>query len=208
MITELDYSVLKRHTNIEDLGDEVKALDDNSLIGQSTGEEALKFGLNVKSKGYNIYVAGANGSGKTSFAEKFAREMFKAGSNLKDKSPEEIFYQDYKKFIAEDEINFGVGQISSMDSDELVEIKERLVPFMVSECGRHGVTRVFFMLTNIIEESTELLYYGEGSEEMARIAFHMEPKDGVFDLKGVVSRKKQLIPALMEAAQAGQNDYN
>lgn len=140
--------------------------------------------------------------------EQFAKEMFKAGSNLKDKSPEEIFYQDYKKFIAEDEINFGVGQISSMDSDELAEIKERLVPFMVSECGRHGVTRVFFMLTNIIEESTELLYYGEGSEEMARIAFHMEPQDGVFDLKGVVSRKKQLIPALMEAAQAGQNDYN
>ena len=140
--------------------------------------------------------------------EQFAKEMFKAGSNLKDKSPEEIFYQDYKKFIAEDEINFGVGQISSMDSDELAEIKERLVPFMVSECGRHGVTRVFFMLTNIIEESTELLYYGEGSEEMARIAFHMEPGDGVFDLKGVVSRKKQLIPALMEAAQAGQNDYN
>ena len=140
--------------------------------------------------------------------EQFAKEMFKAGSNLKDKSPEEIFYQDYKKFIAEDEINFGVGQISSMDSDELAEIKERLVPFMVSECGRHGVTRVFFMLTNIIEESTELLYYGEGSEEMASTAFHMEPKDGVFDLKGVVSRKKQLIPALMEAAQAGQNDYN
>ena len=140
--------------------------------------------------------------------EQFAREMFKAGSNLKDKSPEEIFYQDYKKFIAEDEISFGVGQISSMDSDELTEIKERLIPFMVSECGRHGVSRVFFMLTNIIEESTELLYYGEGSEEMASTAFHMEPTDGVFDLKGVVSRKKQLIPALMEAAQAGQNDYS
>ena len=140
--------------------------------------------------------------------EKFAREMFKAGSNLKDKSPEEIFYQDYKKFIAEGDINFGVGQISSMDTDELAVIKERLVPFMVSECGRHGVTRVYFMLTNIIEESTELLYYGDGSEEMAKIAFHMDPVDGAFHLKGVVSRKKQLIPALMEAAQAGQNDYN
>ncbi|BEI58981.1 putative manganese-dependent inorganic diphosphatase [Blautia luti] len=140
--------------------------------------------------------------------EKFGREMFKAGSNLKDKSPEEIFYQDYKKFIAEGDINFGVGQISSMDTDELAVIKERLVPFMVSECGRHGVTRVYFMLTNIIEESTELLYYGDGSEEMAKIAFHMDPVDGAFDLKGVVSRKKQLIPALMEAAQAGQNDYN
>ena len=140
--------------------------------------------------------------------EKFAREMFKAGSNLKDKSPEEIFYQDYKKFIAEGDINFGVGQISSMDTEELAVIKERLVPFMVSECGRHGVTRVYFMLTNIIEESTELLYYGDGSEEMAKIAFHMDPVDGAFDLKGVVSRKKQLIPALMEAAQAGQNDYS
>ena len=140
--------------------------------------------------------------------EKFAREMFKAGSNLKDKAPEEIFFQDYKKFIAEGDISFGVGQISSMDSDELAEIKERLIPFMVSECGRHGVTRVYFMLTNIIEESTELLYYGEGSEEMAKTAFHMDPVDGTFDLKGVVSRKKQLIPALMEAAQTGQNDYN
>ncbi len=140
--------------------------------------------------------------------EKFAREMFKAGSNLKDKSPEEIFYQDYKKFIAEGDINFGVGQISSMDSDELAEIKERLIPFMISECGRHGVTRVYFMLTNIIEESTELLYYGDGSEDMAKSAFHMDPVDGVFDLKGVVSRKKQLIPALMEAAQVGQNDYS
>ena len=140
--------------------------------------------------------------------EKFAREMFKAGSNLKDKAPEEIFFQDYKKFIAEGDISFGVGQISSMDSDELAEIKERLIPFMVSECGRHGVTRVYFMLTNIIEESTELLYYGDGSEEMAKTAFHMDPVDGTFDLKGVVSRKKQLIPALMEAAQTGQNDYN
>lgn len=139
--------------------------------------------------------------------EDFAKEMFKAGSNLKDKSPEEIFYQDYKKFISEGDVTFGVGQISSMDEDELRQIKERLVPFMVSEYGRHGVTRVYFMLTNIIGESTELLYYGEGSEEMVKYAFHQEPKDGSFHLPGVVSRKKQLIPALMEAAQIIENDY-
>ncbi|MDC7289214.1 putative manganese-dependent inorganic diphosphatase [Blautia schinkii] len=140
--------------------------------------------------------------------EDFAKDMFKAGSNLKDKSPEEIFYQDYKKFIAEGEITFGVGQISSMDSEELKEIKERLVPFMISEYGRHGVSRVYFMLTNIMEESTELLFYGDGSEEMAKIAFQMDPVNGTFHLKGVVSRKKQLIPALMEAAQIIQSDYN
>ena len=139
--------------------------------------------------------------------EEFAREMFKAGSNLKDKSPEEIFYQDYKKFIAEGDVCFGVGQISSMDADELKEIKERLLPFMVSECGRHGVSRVYFMLTNIIEQSTELLFYGEESEEMAVNAFKMQPENGTIYLKGVVSRKKQLIPPLMEAAQMSGGDY-
>ena len=139
--------------------------------------------------------------------EEFAREMFKAGSNLKDKSPEEIFYQDYKKFIAEGDVCFGVGQISSMDADELKEIKERLIPFMVSECGRHGVSRVYFMLTNIMEQSTELLFYGEGSEEMAVNAFKMQPENGTIYLKGVVSRKKQLIPPLMEAAQMSGSDY-
>ena len=138
--------------------------------------------------------------------EQFAKEMFRAGSNLKDKSPEEIFYQDYKKFIAEGDICFGVGQISSMDSEELKEIKERLLPFMVSECGRHGVTRVYFMLTDIMTQSTELLFYGEGSREMAENAFKMEPESDAFYLEGVVSRKKQLIPPLMEAAQMS-GDY-
>ena len=138
--------------------------------------------------------------------EEHARAMFKAGSNLKDKAPEEIFYQDYKKFIAEGDITFGVGQISSMDGDELKEIKKRLMPFLVSECGRHGIYKVYFMLTNIMDESTELLYYGEDSEEMARLAFKMEPVEGTFILEKVVSRKKQLIPALMEGAQLMQSD--
>lgn len=140
--------------------------------------------------------------------EDFAAEMFKAGSNLKDKSPEEIFYQDYKKFIAGDDSTFGVGQISSMNGDELKEIKERIIPFMISEYGRHGISRVYFMLTNIMEEATELLYYGEGSEELIKTAFSTEPENGVFYLSGVVSRKKQLIPALMEAAQMLENDYS
>jgi manganese-dependent inorganic pyrophosphatase len=137
--------------------------------------------------------------------EQFAKEMFRAGSNLKDKTPEEIFYQDFKKFIAEGDFSFGVGQISSMDADELKEIKERLLPFMTSSHGRHGVSCVYFMLTNIIEESTELLYFGEGSEEVAKAAFGQTPTEGSFKLAGVVSRKKQLIPPLLEAAQNLEN---
>lgn len=133
--------------------------------------------------------------------EQFAKEMFRAGSNLKDKSPEEIFYQDFKKFIMGD-VTFGVGQITSLDAGELESIKEQLLPQMESECGKHGIEMVFFMLTNIIEESTELLYYGSGAKEVIEKAFEDLPVNEVScELKGVVSRKKQLIPAFMMALQ-------
>lgn len=132
---------------------------------------------------------------------KFASEMFRAGSNLKDKSPEEIFYQDFKKFIMGD-VTFGVGQITSLDAGELESIKEQLLPQMESECGKHGIEMVFFMLTNIIEEYTELLYYGSGAKEVIEKAFEDLPVNEVScELKGVVSRKKQLIPAFMMALQ-------
>lgn len=68
--------------------------------------------------------------------------------------------------------------------------------------------RVYFMLTNIMDESSDVIYYGEGSEEMGKIAFQQEPEDKCFHLKGVVSRKKQMIPAMMEAAQIMANDFN
>ena len=132
--------------------------------------------------------------------EKYAKEMFHAGSNLKDKSAEEIFYQDFKKFIMEDEV-FGVGQISSMDGKELAEIRSHLVPHMKSECGKHGIEMVFFMLTNIMEESTELLFYGDHAKELVEDAFHIEAGDRSCQLPGIVSRKKQLIPAFMTALQ-------
>ena len=139
--------------------------------------------------------------------ESFANKMFRAGSNLSSKTPEEIFYQDYKKFIV-DNLVFGVGQISFMSEEELQTVKDRLMPYMEKECGNNGVKMVFFMLTNIIKESTELLCYGEGSDGLVYEAFGEKVEDSSCRLEGVVSRKKQLIPALMEAAQAGQNDYN
>lgn len=130
----------------------------------------------------------------------YAKKMFGAGSNLLNKAPEEIFYQDYKKFIAND-ITFGVGQITSMSEEELNTIKGKLVPYMEKAFHDHRVNMLFFMLTNIMEKSTELLYEGNGARETALLAFHMEKEtDGIY-LNGVVSRKKQLIPALMLALQ-------
>lgn len=132
--------------------------------------------------------------------EEFAAEMFQAGSNLRDKSAEEIFYQDFKKFIMED-VTFGVGQINSMDAEELKAIRQNLAPHLKSECGKHGIQMVFFMLTNIIEESTELLYYGEHAKELIEGAFPVQAGEKSCILPGVVSRKKQLIPAFMNALQ-------
>lgn len=132
--------------------------------------------------------------------EDFAVEMFQAGSNLKDKSPSEIFYQDFKKFIMED-ITFGVGQITSMNAQELSSIKDQIVPQMKDECGKHGIQQVFFMLTNIIEESTELLFYGDGAKEVVEEAFSIKTNGKSCQLPQVVSRKKQLIPAFMTAMQ-------
>lgn len=132
--------------------------------------------------------------------ENFAEQMFRAGSNLSSKKPEEIFYQDYKKFIVDDLV-FGVGQISFMSEEELQTVKERLMPYMEKECGNHGVTIVFFMLTNIIKESTELLCYGKGADELVYNAFGTQITDSSCRLDGVVSRKKQLIPKFMNALQ-------
>ena len=132
--------------------------------------------------------------------EKFAEDMFRAGSNLSSKTPEEIFYQDFKKFICEGSV-FGVGQISSMSTENLDESRDRLKPMLEQEVGKNGITMVFFMLTNILTEDTELLYCGHGAENLIDEAFHIEVKGGSCILPGVVSRKKQLIPSLMEAIQ-------
>lgn len=132
--------------------------------------------------------------------EQFATEMFRAGSNLSGKASEEIFYQDFKKFICGD-LTFGVGQISSMDSGELAEVKDRLRPIMESECGKNGISMVFFMLTDIISESTELLCYGVDSAKIVQESYGVTVSNGSCYLPGVVSRKKQLIPKFMEQLQ-------
>lgn len=141
--------------------------------------------------------------------DKYAADMFAAGSNLKGKSEQEIFYQDFKRFSA-GKVSFGVGQISSLNADELEQLKARLAPYMVKVQEEHGLDMLFFMLTNILTQSTELLCQGAGAETMILKAFHMEQqepehlnaKECAVTLPGVVSRKKQLIPAIMIACEA------
>ena len=139
--------------------------------------------------------------------EEYAGKMFAAASNLKGKTDQEIFYQDFKRFEA-GKISFGVGQISSVNAEELSELKERLLPYLKVALKEHGTNMMFFMLTNILTESTELLCKGAGAEQLIIKAFHVEGDndDGqvhgqVISLPGVVSRKKQLVPGIMVAEE-------
>ena len=133
--------------------------------------------------------------------EPFAAEMFAAGSNLKSKSAEEIFYQDFKKF-SQDDTTIGVAQITSMTAGELKDAKAKLLDYLPTAFENQHLTMLFFMLTDIMNESTELLCFGKGSEKLVDEAFHKKPEEGSVILPGIVSRKKQLIPALFSALQA------
>ena len=131
----------------------------------------------------------------------FAKQMFNAGSDLKTKTPEEIFYQDFKKFNI-DETEFGVGQISSMNEEELENLKKKLLPYMEKVAAETELSMIFFMLTNILEESTELIYCGKNAKQLVADGFYTKAGENATVLPGVVSRKKQLIPAFMNALSA------
>lgn len=132
--------------------------------------------------------------------EEFAAKMFQAGSNLSVKSPEEIFYQDFKKFVLGD-VTLGVGQINSMTEEELESIKDKMIPYLQKALTDHEVEMIYFMLTNIMEESTEILYAGNGARELALKAFSLPADTKQIILEHTVSRKKQVIPAIMIALQ-------
>ena len=140
--------------------------------------------------------------------EKYAIDMFSAGSNLKGKSDGDIFYQDFKRFTVGNSV-FGIGQITSLNAVELKDLRTRMSAYTEKEREQHEIDMMFFMLTNILTESTDLICTGQGAEQLIANAFHVKDEDmenvsgqtGIVKLPGVVSRKKQLAPQVMMALQ-------
>jgi len=130
----------------------------------------------------------------------YAKEMFNAGSNIKNKTPEEIILNDFKQFTVND-IKFGVGQLNSMKDEEVESLGEIIKPALEEIRVKQGLDYLFFMLTDILDESSYLICNGIGASAIAMTAFDLkEEKDEVY-IKGVVSRKKQLVPALVTTLQ-------
>ena len=134
--------------------------------------------------------------------EELAVSMFEAGSAFEDRSTEEIFYQDFKIFHAED-THFAVAQISAVSAKQLNSIRQRLLDFADKVIADKGLDMVFVMMTNIFDQSTELLYEGNKAGDIVMKAFGGDSIAGEnsANLPGVVSRKKQLIPSIMRAMQ-------
>ena len=127
-----------------------------------------------------------------------ANNMFQAASSLQGKTPEEICYQDFKIFNNEGR-SFGVSQVTSMDSQELDSIREKVEEYLPQVMEQQDLDMMFMMMTNIVDTSTELLCCGLHADLLAKEAFDIADGDEHIILKDIVSRKKQFLPAFVEA---------
>ncbi|MCR4695324.1 MAG: putative manganese-dependent inorganic diphosphatase [Pseudobutyrivibrio sp.] len=132
--------------------------------------------------------------------EELATSMFEAGSDFNGKTAEQIFHQDYKIF-ANGDVKFGVAQVSSISRTQLNSIKKDLQKYMKTVLQTSDLNAVYVMLTDILDEATELLFVGGEASKIIADAFRLPVSDSSYILEGVVSRKKQLIPAIMESLQ-------
>ena len=133
--------------------------------------------------------------------EEFSTEMFEAGEKLDGKTPEEVFLQDFKVFMCGD-IRFGVAQGSYMTRKNLLAAENLLRPYLEEARNKQNVEDIYMLLTDVPKEESVVISDGRYAAEVLADGFGTHPaEDGSWTLPGVVSRKKQFIPALMTAYQ-------
>ena len=134
--------------------------------------------------------------------EEYGREMFRAGSNLSDKSEEEIFYRDYKKFSI-GEITVGVGQVNCMSQEEIEELIKKEASYITSVTDKSDEINIaYLLLTDVMKETSYVMLSGKNAEQVLMQAFNLdEITNNYVILPGVVSRKKQFLPAIVEVLQ-------
>lgn len=127
-------------------------------------------------------------------------EMFNAGSNLSSKTAKEIIMQDYKKFSVND-VTIGVGQINTMSQTEIDNIRGRIENYIDRVVNDGNVNMVFLLMTNIMTESSEVVFAGKSAGSVLANAFNVTVNGKTAILEKIVSRKKQFFPAIMETLQ-------
>ena len=114
-------------------------------------------------------------------------------ASMDNKPTESLLFGDFKDFHIADH-DFGVSQITCIDSKRMMERKDEFLAIMKKTMEERGYTLMILMLTDVLLEGTQILYIGD--EDIFAHAFNTQLKDHTCFLPGVVSRKKQIIPML------------
>ena len=129
----------------------------------------------------------------------YGMEMLIAGTSMAKSSMKEIINQDKKIFPIGD-MEIAVAQINTVQIGELVARKEEIAKEIEHEIGKYGYSLFLFVVTDIINSNSLVFTYGK-EIEIVENAFKKEVVNNEILLENVVSRKKQIIPFLMTAAQ-------
>jgi len=130
----------------------------------------------------------------------FGRDIFSSCSGFKAyASLEKAVRADFKNFAAHD-THFGVGQVEVVGFDEFYELKEELRQVLKRVKEDEGLHMAGLMVTDIYTEST--LFLVEGKNELAHIMGYPQLEPRLYELKGVMSRKKQMVPHLLKVLGA------
>ena len=125
----------------------------------------------------------------------YGSKMIKAGSSLEGMTREQVLYKDYKTYTI-DNSKIGLGQVITMDIDEVMSEKDEYVKLLNTVCESNNYLFVCLFITNILENGTYVLF-SDRAKDVLESSFSIKNiKQGEF-LKGIVSRKKQILPALM-----------
>ena len=130
--------------------------------------------------------------------EQYANAMFEAGGDVTGRTAEEVFNTDYKIFNS-GEVRFGVGQGSYLTEKNRKASEALIGPYLQTALEKQGLDYIFYMFTDVRNSSTELLMAGKGAESLVEKAFDTTVTDGMAVLPGVISRKKQMVPVLINA---------
>ena len=125
----------------------------------------------------------------------YAIKMFKAGSTLKDKTMEDILFNDYKIFN-EDDYKIGVGQINTLNIDEIKEKQNELLSVIEKEGKNNDYDILALFVTDIINEGS-YIYYLEKGKNILEKAFDVDKLEQGYYMPGIISRKKQIIPNIL-----------
>ena len=131
--------------------------------------------------------------------QEYGMEMLIAGTSFAKASMKEIINQDKKVFPVGD-IEIAVAEVNTVQIKELSDRKEEIEKEILHEIGKYGYSLFLFVVTDIINSNSLVFAYGK-ELELVKNAFGKDVINNEIMLENVVSRKKQIIPFLMTAAQ-------